>query len=299
MTDQLTGVGSEQSGNPPGGNGEEGKGSASPTAATGNAGPGEPGNLDWAKSKGWVAEDGSVKTEAVFDGYRNLEKKLGTMLSVPGEQATPEERQRFEKALGVPEKAEGYEFKRPESLPADLPYDEAMANRFKQWAHEARLPPSAAQKLHDQYVGQFAEDLKAWDAEQGQKAKAAHEEIVKAWGDPKSEDYAKNKDAAIRALRSEQFKGLEEELKQSGLLTKDGVYTSPRIAQLLAAVGKQSQNDTFLGIDGKAVTGNPFDPQSFNLTEASRLANSEPAKARALAAAAGRSPEWIKETLGI
>lgn len=293
MTDQLTGVGSADAGNPAGGNGEGDKGSSADAAATANAGPGEPGNLDWAKSKGWVAEDGTVSTDKVFEGYRNLETKLGSMITVPGEKATPEERERFYKALGVPEKSDGYSFKRPDGLPPELPYDEAMAGRFKQWAHDARLPPDAAQKLHDAYVGQFAEDLKAWDAEQGQKAKAAHETLVKAWGDPNTEDYARNKDAAIRALRSEQFNGLEQELKEAGLLTKDGNYTSPRIAQLLAAVGSQQQNDTFIGLNGTPVTGNPFAKESLNLTEQSIIANKDPARARQLAQAAGWTAEQI------
>lgn len=298
MTDQLTGVGSADAGNPAGGNGSEQNGSSSATAAT-DSRSGETGNLDWAKGKGWVVEDGSVKTEEVFEGYRNLEKKLGSMVSVPGEKATQEEQQRFYKALGVPEKADGYQFKMPENLPKELPYDQAMADRFKSWAHDARLPPSAAQKLHDAYVGQFAEDLKAFEAEQGQKAKAAHEVLVKEWGHPDSEDYAKQKDAAIRALRSDTFKGLEDELKIAGLLTKDGVYTSPHIAKLLAAVGKAQQNDTFVGLDGKNIANNPFTKGAFNLTEASIIANQDPARARQLAAAAGRDPEWVKEHIGI
>jgi hypothetical protein len=301
VTDQLTGVGSEQSGNPAGGNGAGVEGSAPATAATGNSGPSnEPGNLDWAKGKGWVAEDGSVKTEDVLSGYRNLEKKLGSMKTVPGAEAKPEEWDAFHKSQGWPGEPKAYEFKRPEGLPENLPYDEAMADRFKAWANEARLPAPAAQKLHDMYVGQFAEDLKAFEAEQGQKAKAAHETLVKEWGDPQSEDYIKERDAAVRALRHDKrFDGLEAELKVSGLLTKEGVFTSPGIARLLAAAGKQQQNDTFVGLDGQtAIAGNPFAKETYNLTEASIIASKDPARARQLAAAAGRDPQWIKDTIG-
>ena len=124
MTEQLTGVGSEQSGNPAGGNGEGVEGSTPVTAATDSRSE-QSGNPDWAKSKGWVADDGSVKAEDVFTSYRNLEQKLGSMITVPGEKATPEEQQRFYKALGVPEKADGYQFKLPEGLPKDLPHDQA------------------------------------------------------------------------------------------------------------------------------------------------------------------------------
>lgn len=298
MTDQLTGVGSADAGNPASGNGDGGKGSDPAAAATANAGPAEPGNLDWAKGKGWADDTGAYNTDALIDGYKNLEKKLGSMISIPGEGAKPEDIQRFNKALGVPEKPDGYQFKRPENLPADLPYDEGMANRFKTWAHEAGIPPSRAQVLHDKYVGQFADDLQAALAEQGQKAKATHETLVKDWGHPDSEDYAKNKDAAIRALRSDQFKGLEDELKMAGLLTKEGFYVSPHIAKLLAAVGKQAQNDTFEGLNGQPITNNPFAKDTYNLTEASIIANKDPVKAREFAALAGWTAEEIK-SLGL
>lgn len=300
MTDQLTGIEPAKADTSAGGNGTEQNGSGSGTAATDKSGQQTADNLDWAKAKGWVAEDGSLKADELAKGYQELRKTLDTTKRVPSEQAKPEEWDAFHKSMGWPGDPKAYEFKRPEGLPENLPYDEAMADRFKAWANEARLPAPAAQKLHDMYVGQFAEDLKAFEAEQGQKAKAAHETLVKEWGDPQSEAYIKERDAAVRALRHDKrFEGLEAELKVSGLLTKEGVFTSPGVARLLAAAGKQQQNDTFVGLDGQtAIAGNPFDPKAYNLTEASIIASKDPARARQLAAAAGRDPQWIRDTIG-
>lgn len=289
MKDQLTGVGSEQSGNPAGGNGGEPNGSGSPPAATGNAGPApEPGNLDWAKAKGWVTTEGALDTAKLTEGYQSLEKKIGSIKAVPDDKATPEQWDNFHKSLGWPGEASKYELARPEGLPENLPYDEGMASKFKDWSNAARLTPKQAQALHDGYVKQFADDVAAFQAQTTEKAKAAHEALVKTWGDPKSAEYIQHRDAATRALRQgEQFKGLEDELKTAGLLTKEGYFTSPALANLLATAGRAMQNDTLIGNGGGGGGANPFAKETANLTEQSKLIRTDPAKARTLAAAAG------------
>lgn len=291
---ELTGVGSVEAGNPPaGGNGGALEGSDAPAAAA-ESRSADAGNLDWAKSKGWVTTDGGLDAAKLAEGYQALEKKLGTALSVPDEKATPEARDEFAKRLGWPGEAKGYEFARPADLPQDIPYDEGMVERFKTWANEARLPKAAAQSLHDLYVKQFAEDVAAYNADQVNKAKAAHETLVKEWGKPGTPEYLKQNDAAIRALRSKQFQGLEDDLKAVGLLTKEGYYTSPRIAALLSAVGASLQNDALIG-GGQGGQGNPFakGDARYSVDEQVRLIRTDPDTARKLASAAG----WPKESI--
>lgn len=291
---ELTGVGSAEAGNPTaGGNGAVVEGSAAAAAATESRSGSEPGNLDWAKTKGWVTTDGGLDTAKLADGYLALEKKLGTAMSVPDEKAAPEERDAFFKKLGWPGEPKGYEFTRPEGLPENVPYDEGMAERFKTWANEAKLPKAAAQALHDQYVKQFAEDVQAYEAELTTKAKAAHETLVKDWGQPGTPEYIKQRDAAARALRSPAYAGLEAELKGAGLLTKDGIYTSPLIAKLLAQTGGTMQNDALIGGNGNA-PANPFEKGPGRNAEAmANLIRTDPARARLLAQAAGWDQEAI------
>lgn len=300
MTDTLTGLGSADAGNPGGGNGASGNGSTEGAAATGNAGPDagnnqQTGNLDWAKAKGWVTAEGALDTAKLAEGYQSIEKKLGSMKAVPDEKATPEQWDNFHKSLGWPGDPAKYELARPDGLPETLPYDEGMASKFKEWANAARLTPKQAQALHDGYVKQFADDLAALEQTAQTKAKAAHETLVKEWGDPKSETYTQNRDAATRALRQvEAFKGLEQEFKDAGLLTKEGFFTSPALANMLASLGKQFQNDTLIGNGNGSNGGNPFAAgEGRNMTEASRLIKSDPARARTLAAAAGWKAEEI------
>lgn len=291
---ELTGVGSAEAGNPAaGGNGAAVEGSAAAAAAT-ESRSAEAGNLDWAKAKGWMNPEGALDTAKLAEGYQSLEKRLGGMVSLPDEKATPEARDEFHKRLGWPGEAKGYEFARPEGLPENVPYDEGMADRFKTWANEAKIPTSVAQSLHDSYVKQFAEDVQAYRAELDTKAEAAHATLVKEWGAPGSEGYIKNRDAAVRALRSEKLAGLEDELKTAGLLKQDGTFTSPKLANLLAAAGSQLQNDKLIGTANGA-GGNPFakgDPDFSSSTQAD-LIRSDPDKARLLATAAGWHPEAI------
>lgn len=291
---ELTGVGSAEAGNPANGSTGAGVEGSAPAAAATESRSADAGNLDWAKAKGWVNDQGALDAAKLAEGYQSLEKRLGSMITLPDEKAAPEARDEFAKKMGWPGDVKGYELARPEGLPPDVPYDEGMAERFKTWANEARLPKAAAQALHDQYVKQFAEDVQALRAEQMNNAKAAHETLVKEWGAPGSEGYLKNRDAAVRALRSPQFQGLEQELKTSGLLLQDGTFTSSKIAALLATAGSQLQNDALIGgtIGNNA---NPFTNEAMakDPNAVADLIRTDPETARKLATAAG----WPKEAI--
>lgn len=292
MTDELTGVGSAEAGNPDSGNGTDAEGSAS-NAAAADKGLEKGNPVDIAKAKGWLNEDGTGNFDKAVEGYTNLEKLLGNIRRVPDEKAKPEEWDAFHKSQGWPGEAAKYDFKKPADMPADMPYDEGFATTFKEKANELKMPATTAQALHDWYISQFAGDVSNYAAELGTKAKAADEAIVKEWGERTSESYTQNKDAAIRALRNDpKLSGLEAELMAAGLLTKEGYYTSPRIAFLLASHGKQIQNDRFVGNGkGDPVGGNPF--AGDNATAQAQAIKADPVKARELAAAAGWTPEQL------
>lgn len=300
MTDQLTGLGSVEAGNPSGGNGTEQNGSGSNAAATIDAGP-DTGNLDWAKAKGWLGEDGKLLPEKLAEGYQSLEKRIGTMVALPDDKSKPEDVEAFHKRLGWPGEAKGYEFKVPENMPKDVPYDQETATWFREAANELRLPATTAQALHDKFVARAAEigaktieaSATAFEQELTTKASAAHAEIVKEWGAPGSEDYLKNRDAAVRA--ADHYPGLRQELAESGLLLKDGSFTSPTVARLLADLGRVMQNDTFIGNGrGGSGGGNPFEKgPNESATAQSALIKRDPSKAAQLAKAAGWSDQDI------
>lgn len=58
--------------------------------------------------KFWDAERGVVRLDALLKSYRELEWRLSQRFAPPGEDAPEEEKQRFRRALGVPERPEDY-----------------------------------------------------------------------------------------------------------------------------------------------------------------------------------------------
>lgn len=83
--------------------------------------------------------------------YQSLKGKLEGTVKVPGEKATDEERIAFYKALGVPDKPDGYEIKRPEKMPEGMSYDEALEGSFKEVAHKVGLTPSQTQAIVEMF----------------------------------------------------------------------------------------------------------------------------------------------------
>ncbi|MDR1026915.1 MAG: hypothetical protein LBL46_00680 [Rickettsiales bacterium] len=53
--------------------------------------------------------DGTLNGEALLKSYGELEKKIGTMINVPGAGADDASREKFLRAIGVPESADDYE----------------------------------------------------------------------------------------------------------------------------------------------------------------------------------------------
>ena len=152
MSEELTGIGSAEAGNPDGGNGGESKGSVSPAAAT-PPGQQPADNLDWAKAKGWLNDDGTLKAREVGEGYRQIEKQMGAINRVPDEKAKPEEWEAFHTRMGWPGEAKGYEFKRPDGLPENLPYDERMAERFGIETPPMAIPNNGPVDYRDYFGG--------------------------------------------------------------------------------------------------------------------------------------------------
>ncbi len=53
-------------------------------------------------------QDGTLNTDALIKSYAALEKKIGTMISVPSDDADDDMRNRFRRAIGVPDAPDNY-----------------------------------------------------------------------------------------------------------------------------------------------------------------------------------------------
>ena len=56
----------------------------------------------------FLNEDGTLNTDALMKSYAELEKKIGGMVSVPGDDADDDARAKFNRAIGVPDDAAQY-----------------------------------------------------------------------------------------------------------------------------------------------------------------------------------------------
>jgi hypothetical protein len=246
------------------------------------------GNLKLVEAKGWTGKS----LDDVASSYRELESRLGKALVPPKEDATPEEWQSFFGKLGRPEKADGYQFKMPDGLPENLPYDANSADKFKLWAHEAGLTPKQAQAVHDKYVGDFAHMFAARQEAEGASVAQSHEKLVKMWGDPESEAFKKKNEYANRSLRQNGGEELTNELKTIGVLAADGSVKSPLLANFLAKVGETLYAEDAL-YGGPNTQDNPFAKGKENLTLQGQIIRADPERARVLIRQSGQDPkDW-------
>jgi len=82
-------------------------------------------------------DDGTLNTDALIKSYSELEKKIGTMISVPTEDSDNESREKFMHAIGVPKTANEY----PSSPLFD---DETIREKF----FDAGLTPKQVEKIY-------------------------------------------------------------------------------------------------------------------------------------------------------
>lgn len=240
-------------------------------------------NRSLVEAKKWDAP------EAVVKSYRDLEAHASKALVPPSEDAKPEDWDAFYGKLGRPENPDGYEFKLPEGVPEDMPYDDTLKTEFQTWAHEAGLTPKQAAMMHDKYVQQAGQQYSTAVEDTATKVTGAHDELTKAWGDPGSEKYQRNVELADRAIRQLGGEELRTELKQFGFMTDKGEVASAKITQMLANIGEQLYAEDAV-YAGPTATDNPFADGKQNLTEQGKIVRSDPKRAKALIQAAGKNP---------
>lgn len=272
------------------------KSAGTPAAATAQADNGSTATADSLFSglsegtRSWVETKGYKSHEDIAKAAQNAESKIGSMISAPAPDATPDEWNKFYSKLGRPESPDKYEFKRPEGLPPELPYSDDLAKAAKPWMHEAGLNPKQAQTVHDRFVGFMAEQQQAQKAKLAAAVETTHDTLVKDWGGPPdSEVFKKNLALANRSLEK---LGLKEAFTERGILLPDGSLTNPQIAKALAAVGETMFAEDKIDDKGGGGAGeNPFKRDASGSvkspTAISALIKSDPERAERLAREVG------------
>jgi len=86
----------------------------------------------------FLNEDGTLNTDALTKSYSELEKKMGSMVSVPNDESDDQVREKFNYAIGVPVNADEY----PKN---DLFDDDNIRNQF----HKIGLTSGQVEKIYN------------------------------------------------------------------------------------------------------------------------------------------------------
>ena len=118
----------------------------------------------------FLNQDGTLNAEALIKSYSELEKKIGTMITVPTDDCDENVRARFNRAIGVPESSDEY--------PTNELFDDAnLKNKF----HEIGLTMSQVEKIYsiaNEFLAPVISDLYAT-----QNEKNAFAELKNFFGD--------------------------------------------------------------------------------------------------------------------
>jgi Phage T7 capsid assembly protein len=109
------------------------------TAASEDRRPPRPAGVP---EKFWNSDAGAVRTEALLKSYLELERKLGSTVSLPADDADHEGQRRLLRALGVPESPEQYQIESRHQLIGPDPEINAKL-------HEAGFTERQAQLVYD------------------------------------------------------------------------------------------------------------------------------------------------------
>ncbi len=184
--------------------------------------------------------DGEMKVEVpvgLIKSHIDTKRMIGGMVSVPAENATAEQVNAFNKRIGVPDTADGYEVKLPEGAPQGFFRDEEIS-AFKADAHALGIPKKKAEDLFGRFSGrQLTNFNKAMEG-----AKATVQQRI----DVLKKEYGADYDATLQvADKAVNFANPEilEVLKQAGLLAH------PAIVRGFAKIGKSLGEGVLKGID--------------------------------------------------
>jgi len=164
-------------------------------------------------------------------------------VKVPAADASEEDRAKFRKALGVPDKADGYKIELPEGVEM-TDADKVVLEAVLPIAHANGVPAAALNGFVSEFLG-LQNEMQAAAVQQIEKfGKDAETALKREWGG----DYETNMNLANRvgeALGGPQFK---EFLNTTPLATGGMLGDHPVLARFLASLGRRAdEGDLMLG----------------------------------------------------
>ncbi len=186
------------------------------------------------------AERFTSPAEAAVSAFKARQQLSGSV-RVPGRKASREDIAAFRRALGVPDRPEGYAVAPPEGLPGSLDMDEAGKARLDTYLkgmHEAGATPGVVQRGIDLYYGFLAEGLGTRERAAVEAREKANADLTREWG----ADAKRNDECARRAFDTfggERFAVFVENAEVGGVKLGD----HPEMRRIFAAIGRAMGED--------------------------------------------------------
>lgn len=159
----------------------------------------------------------------------DLEQKMGTMVAIPGKDASDEERTAFLLKRGVPEKPEGY------VLPKDAKvYNKAQEQDFRELAHKLHLDQDDALALYEQTTAAIKATAEGLLKQRAEAKTQCDGVLRKEWG-AKYDEYRETMRRGLARFGSKQL---------ADYLDKSGAGNQPEIVKLFYELGRISKEDT-------------------------------------------------------
>jgi hypothetical protein len=215
-----------------------------------NAGGNEGGGEGTGTTPTWMASmpdafktnEGFAQFGEAADAYAKFDELLkadGNALHIPGEDATPEDKEAFALKMGRPEKADGYEIGKPEGWPENIPYDEGLDTNFKEVAFEMGLSADKAANLHKWYNETQLKTHNEIIAAEKAAVEKADNDLKDLW---KGDEFKVNTEIAHRAFK--QFGGEEAaEFLDNTVVNGVALADNPVFRKLFYEVGKAIGDD--------------------------------------------------------
>lgn len=222
------------------------------------AGKGGNGELDWRTGLPDELKETADRFSSVNEAIIAVQdlRKRESQVRVPGDKATDEELKSYYKAVGVPEKVEGYEFPAlPQAPPEGSDDDELRQHKIlidgvnasrKQWAdrfHELKVPKDTALKLTNWLNEDIATQFNVQEATDLAFAKSQEDELALEW---KGDDFKLNKTFANRGFNELANRAGLDATEIGKIQTKDGklLMDHAPIVRLFAIVGREMGEGT-------------------------------------------------------
>lgn len=211
---------------------------------------GDPAVADWRSSiTDPDAKEFATRLATPADAVRvalDLRKANSAMIRVPGKDATAEDKAKFNKAIGVPEKAEDYKFELGREA---TEADKAIQGNLAKIAFENGIPATAMTAL-SKAVTDLAAATKAEENRVAVEARAANEAALrKEWG----ADYEANKTLATRAVQAfGEVKSHPEvvEFFDKTMVNGQKLGDHPVMVRMLGNIGRRMGEGEFIGAVG-------------------------------------------------